>query len=94
MKSVYKCDYCSFMGTEEEVAAHEPTCMDNYDKRSCYTCAHRGKLTTEERMVKYECEVGKDIPRGHILEFCPEYERKEKPKTPCADFLHNIFGCF
>ena len=29
MKPVYKCDYCSFMGTAEEVEKHEPQCMEN-----------------------------------------------------------------
>ena len=37
MKPVFKCDYCQFMGTEEEVSEHEPKCFDNYDRRSCYT---------------------------------------------------------
>lgn len=34
MKPVFKCDYCNFVGTQEEVEKHEPTCIDNYDKRA------------------------------------------------------------
>ena len=37
MKPVFKCEYCTFMGTEEEVKAHEDTCFENYDKKSLYS---------------------------------------------------------
>lgn len=90
MKQVYKCDYCSFMGTEEEVREHEPNCHGNYDMRSCYTCKNRGKLTMEESKVKYECEVGKDVPAGCIIKYCDSYEQKEK--SPYADLVRSMFG--
>lgn len=86
MKPVYKCDYCSFMGTEEEVTKHEVDCMDNYDRRSCYTCLHKKGL------VKYECEAGKEIPEGKFYEFCPQYERKEKSEHPFDDLFGGLFG--
>lgn len=41
MKPVFKCKYCTFMGTEEQVRAHEDTCTNNYDKKSCFTCKHK-----------------------------------------------------
>ena len=31
MQPVFKCEYCRFMGTEEEVKKHEAECVDNYD---------------------------------------------------------------
>lgn len=95
MKPVFKCDYCKFMGTEDEVKEHEPTCMDNYDRRNCYTCQHRGKLNMVDELVKYECGKGIDIPKGNIIEYCKLYERKDKSKYPfSSDILNNIFGNF
>lgn len=90
MKPVYKCDYCSFMGTEEEVKEHEPKCTENYDMRSCYTCKNRGKLSMEGRNIKYECKAGKNIPSGNIYQYCDLYERKEKSEY--KDLISGIFG--
>lgn len=90
MKPVYKCDYCSFMGTEDEVKKHEPDCTENYDMKNCYTCKHRGKLSFKEKDIKYECEVGKDIPVGCIIKYCDLYEQKEK--SGYKDLVSGIFG--
>ena len=90
MKPVFKCDYCSHMGTKEEVREHEETCMDNYDKRSCYTCQHRGKLSMVNNLIKYECSECIEIPEGKIYEYCPSYKRKEKSNYDLGD----IFGSF
>ena len=92
MKPVFKCDYCEFMGTEEEVKEHEPTCIDNYDKRSCYTCQHRGRLSMVNGLVKYECGKEVDIPEGKIFEFCKSYERKEKHNYPYSNLINSMFG--
>ena len=86
MKPVFKCDYCSFMGTEEKVAKHEVDCRDNYDRKNCHTCQHKKGFT------KYECEAGKDIPEGKMYEFCDLYERKEKPEDPLVDLFGGLFG--
>ena len=88
MKPVFKCDYCSFMGTEEKVAEHEITCMDNYNRRSCYTCLHR----KYKNMNQFECEAGQNIPAGKIYEFCSQYKRKEKSDTPLVDIFGGLFG--
>ena len=94
MKPVFKCDYCKFMGTEEEVKEHEPTCMDNYDRRSCYTCQNRGRLSMANNLVKYECGKEIDIPEGKIIEFCPMYTRKEKSDNPFDFLMTDLFGGF
>lgn len=94
MKPVFKCDYCKFMGTEEEVKEHELTCMDNYDRKSCYTCQHRGKLNVVNSLVKYECGKEIDIPEGKIFEFCDSYERKIKPDNQFDDLVSSFFGKF
>ena len=86
MHPVFKCDYCKFVGTEEEVREHEPKCMDNYDRKSCYTCVHK-KIESRDKQWFYKCKLGKEIPEGKIFEFCPQYERKEKPET-----ITNLFG--
>lgn len=92
MKPVYKCDYCSFMGTEEEVREHEPKCTENYDMKSCYTCKNRGRLSMVDFKIKYECEVGRDIPAGCIIKHCDLYEQKEKSKSIFGEFANNLFG--
>lgn len=90
MKPVYKCDYCSFMGTKEETKKHESECRENYDLMSCYTCKHRGKMTMVDKIIKYECNIGKDIPAGMIIKYCDTYEQKEKGKYD--DLISGIFG--
>ena len=73
MKPVFKCDYCDFMGTEQDVKKHEVECPENFTRRSCYTCQHVGF-----KSLGYVCGAGKEIPDGKIFEFCPKYVRKEK----------------
>lgn len=86
MKPVFKCDYCSKMGTEEEIREHEPKCLDNYDRRSCYTCAHKRTKIKDDKCL-FECAADCEIPEGKFFEFCPSYERKEKSET-----IENLFG--
>ena len=97
MKPVYKCDYCSKMGTEEEIREHEVNCMDNYDRKSCYTCVYkeikcRDNISEKKTTLAYECKaVGREIPEGKIFEFCPQYKRKES-SDKITDLFGNIFG--
>ena len=90
MKPVFKCDYCDKMGTEDEIREHELNCMDNYDRKSCYTCVHK-QLKSKDKQWYYECKVEVEIPEGKIFEFCPKYERKEKPDT-VGNLFGNLFG--
>ena len=90
MKPVFKCDYCKFMGTEEEVREHEPKCEDNYDKRSCHTCIHK-RTNTKDCKIFYECLAGVEIPKGRYFEFCDKYERKEKIE-PLFNTFSGLFG--
>lgn len=92
MKPVYKCDYCSYMGTEEEVKEHEPKCFDNYDMKNCYTCKHKKLGGIENNLVKYKCEKEVDIPAGHIFNFCNFYERKEKSGGSLTDIFADMLG--
>ena len=90
MKPVFKCDYCSKMGTEEEIREHEPICMDNYDRKSCYTCKHKQYVPRDKQWC-YECKAGKEIPEGKIFEFCEYYEMRELTANTFRE-LGNIFG--
>ena len=92
MKPVFKCDYCDHIGTKEDVEEHELSCINNYDRRSCYTCQHRGKMSMVDGLVKYECSKEVNIPAGRIFEFCKLYERKEKSDNPFSRFMPDIFG--
>ncbi len=78
------------MGTEDEIREHELECIDNYDRKSCYTCVHKRTKSKEGKWF-YECEVRCEIPEGKIFEFCPQYERNEKPIT-FANLFGNMFG--
>lgn len=91
MKPVFKCDYCSKMGTEEEIREHEPNCTDNYDRKSCHTCTHK-RMTTKDNQWCYECKAGKEIPEGKFYEFCSSYERKEKGENSWSDLFCSMFG--
>ena len=88
MKPVFKCDYCNFMDIENKVKEHELICMDNYDRKSCYTCIHK-RLKT---MTQFGCNRGKEIPEGHILEFCEKYERKEKKDYDLGSIFGDLLG--
>lgn len=90
MKPVFKCDYCSKIGTEEEIREHEPECTDNYDRKNCHTCLHK-RLTMKDKQWYYECKIGREIPEGRLFEFCPSYERKVKEENPLGD-LWSIWG--
>lgn len=89
MKPVFKCDYCSHMGTEEEIKEHEITCIYNYDRKSCYTCTHK-KYASKG----FECKNGITLPEGKIYEFCDSYERKEHPNDFSGIFGDILFGGF
>ena len=87
MKPVFRCEYCDFTGTEEEVCNHEEECFENYTKRSCWTCQHRSF-----KGLEIKCEVGREIPSGKMITFCPEYERKEKKNYDLGGIFGNMFG--
>ncbi|MDD5980165.1 MAG: hypothetical protein PUC23_03535 [bacterium] len=88
MKPVFKCDYCSKMGTEEEIREHEEKCPDNYDKKDCNTCIHR-KINMKKEW--YECQAGKEIPKGKVYVFCDKYERKIKTNE-VSDLFSNLLA--
>ena len=86
MKPVFKCEYCTFIETEEEFKTHEDTCIDNYDKKSCYTCKHREYLSLKQ----IKCNAGKEIPENTIYKNCDKYECKEESKLNTS--LDGLFG--
>ena len=87
MKPVFKCDYCSFMGTEEEVKEHEVICTENYDRRNCHTCKYKKYKTA----MSYECVNGIAIPEGKFFELCDTYERRQKSDNPWSDIMDAMF---
>ena len=90
MKPVFKCDYFEFVGTEDEVRAHEAQCFENYNKKSCFTCKHK----THKDLFNFNCEVGKEIPKGKYFEQCSQYERKDEPdwSGKMNDIFRSMFG--
>lgn len=65
MKIIYRCDYCNTIGTEDEIQAHEASCLHNPDNRCCLSCKYY-----VERGFKWEpqctCLQGNKInsPKG------------------------------
>ena len=88
MKPIYRCEYCDKMGTEEDILEHEETCTYNYNKKSCPTCKH-----AENRLLKYTCKIGKEIPEGQMYVGCGKYEWDEidHAHTNPVTF-NNLFG--
>ena len=89
MKPVFKCEYCDFMSTEDKVKKHEIECMDNYTRRSCFTCKHKGYQNAKQ----LKCACGIEIPENKIWEFCSKYERREKEET-LTNLFSGLFGGF
>lgn len=40
MKEVFRCDYCNYIGTKEEVEEYEKVCLNNPDVKCCYNCQY------------------------------------------------------
>lgn len=92
MKPLFRCEYCDKIGVEEEITQHEQTCVNNYTKRSCYTCKH-----AENKVTHFNCKCGQEIPEGKIFEFCSSYEWDGKDHTtrnpvPFNNLFGGIFG--
>jgi hypothetical protein len=62
------------MGTQDAVEKHESECMENYNKKSCFTCKH----ICPDGWGCFKCQVGIEIPHGKYCEQCGKYERKEQ----------------
>ena len=77
MKPVFKCDYCSKIGTEEEIREHEPDTIDYFSMSIFYACRY-DNFFYHNYLCTQECKIGKEIPEGKLFEFCSSYERKEK----------------
>lgn len=98
MKPVFKCEYCKFMGTEEEVKKHEPDCYQNYDMRSCYTCKYKESYFGDKYeetyfgkspSITFKCNQGVVLPENQIYEHCKYYEKDEQKYI-----FNNIFNSF
>lgn len=87
MKPVFKCDFCDFMGVESDVKKHEIECTNNYTRRSCLTCRHRGYSS-----LNFTCYRDVELPAGKMREFCPKYEQEDVRKDPVEEFLELMLG--
>jgi hypothetical protein len=87
MKALYKCDYCEYTGTEDEVRKHESECIHNHNKRGCYTCKYK------KGYFVIECTNGKEVPEGKYITYCPSYEVKEnEPDKNGLDIFSDLLG--
>lgn len=91
MKKVFKCDYCNYIGTAEEVTEHEKTCLKNPDVKCCYNCqyAYTRSSTTLDLTLPFVCSYNITEPNKDTLymrskplpdkEVCEHY-KKGKPR--------------
>lgn len=94
MKPVYKCDYCDFMGTEQDVQQHESECYHNYSLRSCTTCSHKNTYASRETFgINVKCKCGIEVPEGKMMINCKKYEREEDTDV-FDDMFGGLFGRF
>ena len=96
MKPVFKCDYCTFMGTKEEVKKHEPDCTRNYNMKSCYTCEHaKIDFGTSYKTFQYKCgKEAVELPESSVCAFCTSYERRKSEKIQMPPYFNELFGGF
>lgn len=87
MKQLFRCDYCDYIGTAEEVATHEETCIHNYTKKSCWTCKH-----AEICLLTVKCKAGIEISEGKYIENCNKYEWDEKDHSDINAMAKSLFG--
>ena len=88
MKPLFRCEYCDKIGTEEDILEHEQICLFNHIIKSCSTCKH-----AENKIIKFNCKAGKEIPEGQKFVNCDKYEWDEVDHThanPTA--FNNLFG--
>lgn len=89
MISLYKCDYCNFIGSEEEVYKHENICEHNPSRLNCSSCQYSSFKT----MKQYKCTLRpeREIPENQEFINCPDHSIREYPHT-MKDIMGNIFG--
>lgn len=92
MKPIYRCEYCSHMGTMDELREHEEKCLWNYDRKSCETCKHKDPNS----FMRYKCLLGTEIAEGCLIEFCGkyEYDGKDSTKSTVGDIFGGLFRGF
>lgn len=66
MREVFKCDYCNYIGTAEEVAEHEKVCLNNPDVKCCYNCQHayRRSYVTSGLTSPFVCSYCGDVTKS------------------------------
>ena len=88
MKPIYRCEYCDKMDVEEEILKHEAKCMYNHTHRSCFTCKN-----AENKITRFACRAGKDIPEGQQYTNCEKYEWDGIDHAhPNPVSFNNLFG--
>lgn len=87
MKQLFRCEYCTEVGTEEEIRKHEEECLYNYTKKSCWTCKHK-----ESNFKELKCNAGIELESGKYMEKCSRYEWDEKDHTFKSTFAKILNG--
>lgn len=87
MKPIYRCEYCDFTGTEEEVLKHEEDCAKNYHLKGCYTCKH----CSTDGFKTVKCKSGTEIPEGKYVKGCPNHEVGEMEVIGFMGAFMNVF---
>lgn len=81
MKQLFRCEYCTEVGTEEEIKKHEEECLYNYTKKSCWTCKYK-----EGGFLAIKCNASIELEPGKYMAECSKYEWDEKDHTSKSTF--------
>lgn len=78
------------MGIESDVAAHEQTCPDNYNRKHCVTC----KNVSFTGITQIACSAGVEIPDKKYMENCNLYVREDgEREINSFEFLFRTLYC-
>ena len=88
MKPLYRCEYCEFTGTEEEVKEHEATCIKNYNLKGCLTCVH----CNTDGFKTITCMAGREIPEGQMYQNCSYHKQGKVEVTGVMKVFSDLFS--
>ena len=88
MRPLYRCDYCDFTGTEDEVKSHEEGCIKNHTLKGCFTCAH----CNTDGFSSITCMAGRDIPDGHMIQGCYLYAKGSVEVSGIMKVFSDLFN--
>lgn len=75
MKPVFKCEWCEYMGDEDDVLFHEEKCTEHPRTCKCWSCKHAKRIRGKNYEVVIECPArGSHKPLDSWDPMCCDWE--------------------